>query len=103
MQLTHDFVLANSSKEIVIKLAEKPSETTPLKLQLNYAIPSEEEIRLNDSKMNSYTRDNVFKKIVTVLRDDSANPVSPATVSTSEKIKVAPPQVEEKSTRFIAL
>ncbi len=41
MQLTHDFIKPNSTKDITIKLAEKPSETTPLKLELNYAVPSE--------------------------------------------------------------
>ena len=41
MQVTHDFIKPDSSKDIVIKLAEKPSETTPLKLEINYAIPSE--------------------------------------------------------------
>lgn len=41
MQLTHDFIQPHSEREISIKMAEKPNENTPLKLELNYAIPSE--------------------------------------------------------------
>jgi hypothetical protein len=41
MQLTHDFIKPNTIKEITIKLAEKPAETTPLRLEFNYAVPSE--------------------------------------------------------------
>jgi len=74
MQVTHDFIKADSSKDIFIKLAEKPSETTPLKLEINYAIPSEEELRINDSKMASYGRDAIFRKVITIQRDDSAKP-----------------------------
>jgi hypothetical protein len=76
MQVTHDFIKPNSVKEIVIRLAEKPSESTPLRLELNYVIPTEEEIRINDSKMNSYGRDAVFRRIVTISRDDSVKPAS---------------------------
>lgn len=74
MQVTHDFIKPNSVKEIVIRLAEKPSESTPLRLELNYVIPTEEEIRINDSKMNSYGRDAVFRRVITINRDDSAKP-----------------------------
>lgn len=81
MQVTHDFIKPNSVKEIVIRLAEKPSESTPLRLELNYVIPTEEEIRINDSKMNSYGRDAVFRRIITINRDDSAKPA--LTTSTS--------------------
>jgi hypothetical protein len=42
MQVTHDFIKQNSAKEIIIRLADKPSESTPLRLELNYAIPTEE-------------------------------------------------------------
>lgn len=51
-------------------------------MEFNYAIPTEEEIRINDSKMNSYGKDAVFRKIITITRDDSVNP-APATVVTS--------------------
>lgn len=74
MQVTHDFIKPNSVKDIIIKLAEKPSETTPLRLELNYAVPSEEEIKLNDSKMASYGRDAIYRRIITINRDDSAKP-----------------------------
>lgn len=74
MQVTHDFIKPESTKTIVIKLAEKPSDTTPLRLELNYVIPTEEEIRTNDSKMNSYGRDAVFRRVITIHRDDSAKP-----------------------------
>ena len=92
MQVTHDFIKANSAKEIIIRLAEKPSESTPLRLELNYAVPSEEEIRINDSKMNSYGRDAVFRKVVTISRDDSAKP---QTVSTSNSQKIEPVFVDQ--------
>ena len=85
MQLTHDFIKPGTTKEIVIKLAEKPSESTPLRLEFNYAIPTEEEIRINDSKMNSYGKDAVFRKIITITRDDSVNPAQPAVVGSAEK------------------
>lgn len=85
MQLTHDFIKPNSIKEITMKLAEKPSESTSLKLEINYAIPSEEEIRVNDSKMNSYGRDSVFRKIITVNRDDSINPMISSLTSPTKK------------------
>jgi hypothetical protein len=74
MQVTHDFIKPNSVKDIVIRLAEKPAESTALRLELNYAIPTEEEIRINDSKMNSYGRDAVFRRVITIIRDDSAKP-----------------------------
>ena len=76
MQVTHDFIKPDSFKDIVIKLAEKPSETTPLKLEINYAIPSEEELRINDSKMASYGRDAIFRKVITIQRDDSAKAIT---------------------------
>ena len=85
MQLTHDFIKPNTTKEIVIKLAEKPSDTTPLRLEFNYAIPTEEEIRINDSKMNSYGKDAVFRKIITITRDDSVNPPQVAVVGGEKK------------------
>lgn len=56
LQTTHDFIKPHSIKEIQIKLAEKPSETTPLKLEFNYAIPTEEDIQNKDSKMVSYNK-----------------------------------------------
>lgn len=87
MQLTHDFIKPGTTKEIVIKLAEKPSETTPLRLEFNYAIPTEEEIRINDSKMNSYGKDAVFRKIVTITRDDSVNPANGAVVGPGDRSK----------------
>lgn len=88
MQLTHDFIKPGTTKEIVIKLAEKPSETTPLRLEFNYAIPTEEEIRINDSKMNSYGKDAVFRKIITITRDDSVNPTTGVVGGSAEKSSV---------------
>jgi hypothetical protein len=88
MQLTHDFIKPGVTKEIIIKLADKPSETTPLRLEFNYAIPSEEEIRINDSKMNSYGRDGVYRKIITITRDDSVKPLTSSNTSfTLDKFK----------------
>jgi len=45
-------------------------------LEINYAIPSEEELRINDSKMASYGRDAIFRKVITIQRDDSAKPLT---------------------------
>lgn len=92
MQVTHDFIKPNSVKEIIIRLADKPSESTPLRLELNYAIPTEEEIRINDSKMNSYGRDAVFRKVVTINRDDSAKPQSLSASITRKEENVFPDQ-----------
>lgn len=72
MQSTHDFIKPNSRKEISIKLADKPHETNPLKLELNYTIPTDEDLRNNDSKMNSYPKEAIFKRIITIKRDDNA-------------------------------
>ena len=74
MQVTHDFIKPDTSKDIVIKLTEKPAETIPFKLEINYVIPTEEELRINDSKMTSYGKDEVFRKVITIKRDDSAKP-----------------------------
>jgi hypothetical protein len=96
MQVTHDFIKPNSVKDIVIKLAEKPSESTPLRLELNYAVPSEDEIRTNDSRMNSYGRDAIFRRIITIARDDAAKPASSLSASSHEKSKeenVLPDQI----------
>lgn len=50
----------------MIKLADKPSTTSPLKLEFNYAVASEEDLKNKDSKMTSVPKENVFKTIITV-------------------------------------
>lgn len=42
MVSTHDFIKPNTTKEIKIILADKPSESNQLKLEINYVIPTEE-------------------------------------------------------------
>ena len=70
LQTTHDFILPNSIKEIAVKLAEKPSETSQLKLEFNYAIVTAEDLANKDSKMNGYPKDQVSRVVVAVHRLD---------------------------------
>lgn len=62
--------MSNSTREIAIKLADKPTETSALKLEFNYAIASEEDIANKDSKMTSYSKESIYKRVITIERKD---------------------------------
>ncbi len=98
LQTTHDFIYPHSTREIAIKLADKPSETNQLKLEFNYAIPNEEDIKNKDSKMNSISKENIFKTIITIERNDNPDVTaikSPKKMNESEKIET-PSKENEK-------
>jgi hypothetical protein len=53
-------------------LADKPSETSTLKLEFNYALAHEEDIANKDSKMTSYPKESIFRVVVPVKKQDSS-------------------------------
>ena len=53
--------------EIPIKLIEKPSATIPLKLEINYAIATQEEYAKNDPKGTIATRKELIKEIIMIV------------------------------------
>ena len=67
--------MPKTTREIAIKLADKPSETSQLKLEFNYAIASQQDIKNKDSKMTSYAKENVFRLVVPVHRMEEGEKV----------------------------
>lgn len=100
LQTTHDFILPGTTRDIAIKLADKPSESSQLKLEFNYAIPSEDDIRNKDSKMNSISKENIFKTVILVERNDDPQTLeanSPKKISESDYKKETPKKDYEKA------
>jgi hypothetical protein len=55
---THDFVEPNSKKDVIVKLLENHSN---VKLEINYAIATEEMIAKNDSKLTDVDKKDLKK------------------------------------------
>lgn len=70
LQITNGIIQPKSVKNIGIKLNDKPSQSKPLKLQLNYVVPIDEEIQNGDWNKIFNGNNNIFKKVTTVNRDE---------------------------------
>jgi hypothetical protein len=62
----------HSIREIAIRLADKPSTSSQLKLEFNYALAHQEDLQNKDSKMVGYGKDEIFRLVVPVNRSDGA-------------------------------
>lgn len=88
MQSTHDFIKPHSTIHINMKLADRPSEKQALKLEINYAIPSEEELKQQDSRMANTAKDMLVKRVLTINRDDSQPGVAYASSPAKQASKI---------------
>jgi hypothetical protein len=65
---SHGFLRPYTQLEIAVKIIERPNPAIPLKLEVNYAPASEEEIEANDSKSAVAGKVDLAKRVV-VLRE----------------------------------
>jgi hypothetical protein len=81
---SHGFLRAHSQLEVVVKIIDKPNPAIPLKLEVNYALATKEDVEGNDSKRAINAKQQMTKRVI-VLRQGRKMSASGKGIETAEK------------------